>query len=115
MTIAKFAFLLLGMAILIFIAGYAFFVRGKSKMDFNESISFMRAMIKNAPLTEQGYRDCLTAFHEFNYISYRNEKVYKSLYTGFLFKYRDFLPASDEPRIKIIPDGEGVYNYKIEV
>jgi hypothetical protein len=102
MTIIKFAFLLLGMAVIIFIAGFICYFRSKSREDFRESVIFTRAMIDKAELTEQGYKDCLEAFREFNYINFRNEKEYKSLYTGFLFKYRDFLP--EDEGIKIVAE-----------
>jgi hypothetical protein len=115
MTIAKFVFLLLGMAVIIFIAGYISFNRFRSREDFNNSVIFMRSLIESSEVSQTAYRNILEAFREFDTMHYRDETIYKSLYTGFLFKYRDFLPKSDEPRIKIIPDNtEGYYNYKIE-
>ena len=112
---------LIGMAIITLIAG-AIIVRRESRKKssrkvFSDSVIFMRAMIEKSELNEQGYKDCLVVFREFKLMPYCNKKVYKSLVSDFLFKYRDFLSCDKaDPKIKIIPDNtEGYYNYKIQV
>ena len=92
-------------------------IRNKEKEKFWDSVSFMRSLIETSALDKQGYSDCLVVFREFKLMPYCNKKVYKSLVSDFLFKYRDFLSCDKaDPKIKIIPDNtEGYYNYKIQV
>lgn len=116
MTIIHFAIVLLAGGFLTLVAGY-FIVRSEGrKRDFHESVIFMRSLIESSELSLTTYRNILDAFHEFDTMSYRDKKVYKKLFSDFLFKYRDFLPESEQPKIKIIPDGtDGQYNYKIQI
>jgi hypothetical protein len=110
------ALCLFGLAVVIFIAGVIIVKHDSQKQEFWEDVAFMKALIKNSEVSLTAYRNCLEAFREFDSISYRDKKAFASLWTEFHFKFRDFLPESEEPKIKIIPDNSEVYyNYKIEV
>jgi hypothetical protein len=116
MTFLQLILSLTGLAVIIFIAGIAIVKAESRKLVFYESVIFMRALLKNSEVSKTAYRNCLEAFREFDSISYKDKKAFASLWTEFHFKFRDFLPESEEPKIKIIPDNsEGYYNYKIEV
>jgi hypothetical protein len=103
MTILRFALLLLGIAGVIFIAGYVCYFSSKAKVDFNESVIFMRELIDSSELSVTAYRNILDAFRDFDTMSYQDRKVYKKLFSDFLLKYKDFLPA-DANGIKIIAE-----------
>jgi hypothetical protein len=111
--IIKFFIVLFAGGLLILAIGYLIYRKGAHKYDFDESVKYMREMIVKSKLNIKGYHDCLEAFRDFNYLSHMDKNTYKKLYCSFLIKYKDFLPESEEPKIKIIPDGDGVYNYKI--
>lgn len=102
MTILQVVSYLFLMAMVILIAGVIIVKRDYRKLEFDESVIFMRELIKESELSKTAYRNILDAFHEFDTIAYRNDKAYKSLWSDFFFKYKDFLPESD--KIKIIPE-----------
>jgi hypothetical protein len=83
------------------ICGYFITRKEYRKHDYDESVIFMRELIKSSELSLTAYRNILDAFHEFNNISYRDDR-YKTLWSDFMFKYRDFLPESEG--VKIIPE-----------
>jgi hypothetical protein len=116
MNIYQVLLCLVGLGIITLIAGFVIVKHDSQKQEFWEDVSFMKALIKNSEVSLTAYRNCLEAFREFDSIAFRDKKAFASLWTEFHFKFRDFLPESEEPKIKIIPDNsEGYYNYKIEV
>jgi hypothetical protein len=116
MNIYQVLLCLVGLGIITLIAGFMIVKHDSQKKEFWEDVAFMKALIKNSEVSLTAYRNCLEAFREFDSITFKDKKAFASLWTEFHFKFRDFLPESEEPKIKIIPDNtEGYYNYKIEV
>lgn len=102
-TLGKFLLALLVLGVIAIILGLRIIKRNHAEYNFYESAIFMRKLIESSELSKTAYRNILDAFHDFDTISYRNDKAYKSLWSDFLFKYKDFLPESDQPKIKLIP------------
>lgn len=92
MTTPFFILLLASLLIATIVIGETILKHRLAKGEFDESVIFMRELIRSSQVSETAYRNILDAFREFDEIPYRNEVALRELVMEFTAKYKEFMP-----------------------